>query len=184
MHFSRQLHWRLLRCSWNIACQRCSNYIFILNLTPGLNGLGKDNYKMRQEAFKFWDLVCHIRDFKVLFCFGIFIASKLHQRHTLSIKLHWLSFLYGAMAYPQYHTKKITDETLVENYLALLEQWLPWESCDFMRCLSVHEKWRNWQTLPLINIHDFWTCPSVALPKGVILQFSQTLTSWSELICW
>ena len=26
-------------------------------LTPGFNGLGKDNYKMRRETFKFWDLV-------------------------------------------------------------------------------------------------------------------------------
>ena len=39
------------------ACRRCSNYIFILDLTPGFNGLGKDNYKMRQETFKLWDLV-------------------------------------------------------------------------------------------------------------------------------
>ena len=29
-------HWRW---SWSIACQRCSNYIFILNLTPGFNEL-------------------------------------------------------------------------------------------------------------------------------------------------
>ena len=40
-------------------------YIFILNLTPGFNGLGKDNYKMRREAFKFWYLVSYIRDFTV-----------------------------------------------------------------------------------------------------------------------
>ena len=45
------------RCSWSIACRRCSNYIFILDLTPGFNGLGKDNCKMRQQTFKFWDLV-------------------------------------------------------------------------------------------------------------------------------
>ena len=32
-------------------------YIFILNLTPGFNGLGKENYNMRGEASKFWDLV-------------------------------------------------------------------------------------------------------------------------------
>ena len=56
-HFNRQLNCWSLRCSWSIACQRCSNYIFILNLIPGFNGLGKDNYKMRQEAFKFGDLV-------------------------------------------------------------------------------------------------------------------------------
>ena len=36
-------------------CRRCSN--FILNLTPGFNGLGKDNFKNRRETFKFWDLV-------------------------------------------------------------------------------------------------------------------------------
>ena len=36
---------------------RCSNYIFILDLTPGFNGLGIDNFKMIQETFKLWDLV-------------------------------------------------------------------------------------------------------------------------------
>ena len=33
------------------------NYIFILDLTPGFNGLSKDNCKTRQEKFKFWGLV-------------------------------------------------------------------------------------------------------------------------------
>ena len=50
-HFSRQLNY------WSLRCSRCSNYIFILNLTRGFNGLGKDSYKMRRETFKFWDLV-------------------------------------------------------------------------------------------------------------------------------
>ena len=31
----------------NSACRRCSNYIFILNLTPGFNGFGKDHCKRR-----------------------------------------------------------------------------------------------------------------------------------------
>ena len=39
------------------TCRRCSNYTFILDLTPGFNGLCKDNYKTRRETFKFWDLV-------------------------------------------------------------------------------------------------------------------------------
>ena len=56
-HFSRQLNCWSLRCSWSIACRRCSNYIFILNLTSGFNRLSNNNYKMRQETFKFWDLV-------------------------------------------------------------------------------------------------------------------------------
>ena len=33
------------------------NYIFIIDLTPGFNGLGKDNCKMSRELFKFCDLV-------------------------------------------------------------------------------------------------------------------------------
>ena len=41
----------------SIACRRCSNYIFILDLTPGFNALGKDNCQMRRETFKIWDLV-------------------------------------------------------------------------------------------------------------------------------
>ena len=31
--------------------------IFILDLTPGFNGIGKDKHKARQETFKFWNLV-------------------------------------------------------------------------------------------------------------------------------
>ena len=30
-----------LRCIWSIACWRCSNYIFILEFTPGFIGLGR-----------------------------------------------------------------------------------------------------------------------------------------------
>ena len=41
-----------LRCSWSIACRRCSNYIFILDLIPGINSLGKDNCKARRESQK------------------------------------------------------------------------------------------------------------------------------------
>ena len=48
-----------------MAGRRCSNYIFILELIPGFNGLGKDNCNMRQETFKVWDLVCLILDLTV-----------------------------------------------------------------------------------------------------------------------
>ena len=41
----------------SIACRRCSNYIFILDLTLGFIGLGKDNCKTSRETFKFGDLV-------------------------------------------------------------------------------------------------------------------------------
>ena len=57
MHLSRQWNCWSLRWSWSIACRRCSNYIFILNFTPGINGLGKDNCKTRREIFMLGDRV-------------------------------------------------------------------------------------------------------------------------------
>ena len=36
-----------------MACRHCSNYIFIFDLIPGSNGLGKNKSKTRQETFKF-----------------------------------------------------------------------------------------------------------------------------------
>ena len=67
MQFNR---WSL-RCSWSIACRRCSNYIFILHLTLGFNILRKDNCKPRRETFKFGALVSYIRDFM-----GIYNAAE------------------------------------------------------------------------------------------------------------
>ena len=37
--------------------RRCSNYIFILDLTTGFIGWGKDNCTTRRETFKFGNLV-------------------------------------------------------------------------------------------------------------------------------
>ena len=45
------------RCSWSSASEGCSNYMFILDLTPCFHGLGKDNCKTRQVTSKFLDLV-------------------------------------------------------------------------------------------------------------------------------
>ena len=56
LHLRQNYCWSL-RCSWSIASWHCSNYIFILDLTPGFNGLGKDNCKTRRETFKIWYLV-------------------------------------------------------------------------------------------------------------------------------
>ena len=53
MHLSKQLNCWSLGCSWGIACRRCSNYIFILGLTPGLNILCKDNCKLRRRQLSF-----------------------------------------------------------------------------------------------------------------------------------
>ena len=48
------------RSSLTIACQRCTNYIFILHLTPGLNELHKGNCKTGWESLKVGELVRRI----------------------------------------------------------------------------------------------------------------------------
>ena len=42
--------------------RRCSNYLFILDLTQGFYGFDKDNWKTRRETFKFRDFVRLILD--------------------------------------------------------------------------------------------------------------------------
>ena len=75
-----------IRCSWSIACLCCSNYIFIINLTPDFNGLGKDTYKMRQETFKFWDLV-HV----ILRGLKVVLEADFSLREDTHISSWWVS---------------------------------------------------------------------------------------------
>ena len=83
-HLSRQLSCWSLRCSWSIACRRCSNYTYMFHFKPGSNRLGKDKCKTRQKTFKFWDLVRLIS--------GIFrcISSISRSKYTLLVDLPYI----------------------------------------------------------------------------------------------
>ena len=59
---SQPFHWVLCHITCNIRGRRCSNYIFILNLTPVFNGFGKYKCKTRPESLMFGDLVWLILD--------------------------------------------------------------------------------------------------------------------------
>ena len=114
-----QLSWqwncRLLRYSWNIACWHCSNFVFILNLTPGFSGLGKDNCKWNQKHLSFGICcVSYIRGLTVyriqyahsLLCFVLLwwyklpvdschLYSSIHQGCFISVRaIVWLLWLY------------------------------------------------------------------------------------------
>ena len=79
-HLSRQQTWSF-RYSRSIACPRCCNYTFILDLTSGFNRLGKDNCKTRRETFMLWDLVCLILE----------VWQYIHtsQSHNHDISQYW-----------------------------------------------------------------------------------------------
>ena len=77
----------LVGWSWSMVCQHCANYIFILNLTPGFNGLGRANCKTRRETFKFWDLVCHILNvWQYSWVIGFRGWCKIGQLHLWRLK--------------------------------------------------------------------------------------------------
>ena len=80
-----------LRCSWSIACWRCSNYIFIFNLTSGFNGLSKDNYKITRETSKFWALVRLILE---TLRYILFLAQDNRGLFYLEINLDYGIFQY------------------------------------------------------------------------------------------
>ena len=99
-HLSRQYNCWSLRCSWSITCRRCSNFIFILDLTPGFSGLGKDNCKtsfwiwcdlywrfeciwinlnhcsIRDLAVLIWQLMLHANWSVMEICFSCFVTCR------------------------------------------------------------------------------------------------------------
>ena len=56
-NISRTLVGNIIVDHSDVVGAACSSYIFILDLTPGFNGLAKDECKTRWKSFKFWDLV-------------------------------------------------------------------------------------------------------------------------------
>ena len=98
-HFSKQFSWPL-RCSWGIACRRCSNYIFILDLTPGFTGLGKDNCKTRPKSLKFlgFGATC-IRDCTVI-C--LYKGNKFASYNKATNAGLWPTWLGGMLLLEQF----------------------------------------------------------------------------------
>ena len=81
--------WWQARFVWRYACRRCSNCIFILDSTPGFNGLGKDNCKTRRKTLRFWDSVRPVLEvWQYIWYLEICIALvRSHDR--LSTQSYW-----------------------------------------------------------------------------------------------
>ena len=84
-------------------------YIFILNSTPGFNGLGRDNCKMRWETFKCLDLVWLILEvwWYSIFHFVIVIYSIISCYNRPCHKEVWLYLHNLSMKIPQSCTVEI-----------------------------------------------------------------------------
>ena len=84
----------ITRCSRSTACRRYSNFIFILDLTHGFNGLGKDNRKTRRETYKFGDSVRLILDvyfgcgYRSLWTYHSFLPNMITQHCYINCGLY------------------------------------------------------------------------------------------------
>ena len=125
-HFSGQLNCWSLRCSWSIACRRCSNYIFILDLIDGFNGLGKDNCRMRRETFKFRDLVRRILETlrNVRLICGLFRGYP-----TCTMVWQWTVLIYWPLGDVALISKLWFSDTIRNSSLGIRREiifrWMP-----------------------------------------------------------
>ena len=73
------------------ACRGCSNYIFVLDLTPGVNGLSKKTCKTRRVTLKLWDsvrLILHIWQY-----IHVPICLYIHKTKHFEKSLNFLRFV-------------------------------------------------------------------------------------------
>ena len=147
MHFIRQLSCWSLRCSWSITCRRCSNYIFILNLTPGFDGLGKDNYKMRRDAFKFWNLVQLILET---------LRYVWIHFHIMPIKWDTNGHYHKFWAWMD-----LSVYLTLSKHYAKIRKWTDhaWNPIDFEYCLNTLS-WQIWDHSFLVFHYSDVTWPS------------------------
>ena len=69
------------------ACRHCSNYIFILDLTPGFNGLNKDNCKTKRETFKVFGFGApYTRGLTVVTDIQSYVRLHIHHYHIIVLE--------------------------------------------------------------------------------------------------
>ena len=108
-----------LRCSYSIACRRCSNYIFILDLTPGFNGSDKDNCETRRDSFEFlWFGASYITDFTVYVLYIYTCNSFLPFAESF---LMWYELMHKKHSYILVHENRFMLR--LRSFLASVIAW-------------------------------------------------------------
>ena len=98
----------------NRIVHRCSNFIFIFDLTSGLNGLGKDKCKTRRERVKFWGI-------GVPYYRGLTVGKYLHLQPFCQTDIEdqdWIKY-----SIPQKTMDLITSHNLCWTMLMGISYW-------------------------------------------------------------
>ena len=103
------------------TCRYCSNYIFILNLTPGFNGLGKDDCKTRGETLSFWTwCILHWR-FDGTYMYFCLLMRNLYGSHQ-RLNLIWMDTPRGLLNITeQLHIYQVTFRPLRGHLIFTLD---------------------------------------------------------------
>ena len=146
-HLSRQSNFRSLRRSWSIACRRCSNYIFILDLTSVFKWFGNDSRKTVRESFKCWDLVRLILE-----TWRCVLLTALNLYHRM-IRFSYIAMSLQASLHPTkiFHLEAIWRQQIHKYFLKTFigNQWLcialPWPTDQHrLRMVSKRQGGCHW----------------------------------------
>ena len=132
-----------------------ANYIFILDLTPGFNGLGKDNFNTRRKTFKWWDSVRLILDiwwefgtapwnWRSYICVCVWDICIVHGNHDDVIKWkhfprYW-PFVRGIYRSPVnfQHKGQWRRALMFSLICAWINGWVNNRETDDLRCHCTH----------------------------------------------
>ena len=135
------------RCGWSIACRCCSNYIFILDLTPGFKGLSKDNCKTRRETCMFWylaHLILEVWRYKksISSCVNSTLCTEIPRTSDAYVRQWIKSVCIQMMACRLFGISSLSEAMLAYSPLALWEQTsvifgakyhrLCWRKCSYI----------------------------------------------------
>ena len=177
MHLSRQQKCWPLRHTRSIARRRCSNYVFILDLTPVLfNGLGRDDCKTGRKTYMCEDLVPYTRGLTIssqiatllshLWIISVDHVASSNKIYRIMYDLLWTAMFATSEAIHSWSSqgKKVSGESLHERPNRYL-----WTICHkiyhFWHALSCfeHTNQVNKYRLPCSSLSLKATCSNMAL---------------------
>ena len=154
MHFSTQLNSWSPKCSWSCADRNFSNYIFMRDLTPGVNILRKDNCKTRRGTNTFWDSVHLMIDLTVY--------TNSHTLIRPSYVLWWFissQFLPNLLSWLHWHLGKCTTATVTRE----LSGGTMTKKVTTLWNSLIHTFSRKIKNKILTTLNRQWACDCVAV---------------------
>ena len=122
---SENLIYYCMRIGWELSNIFAWVNIFILDLTSGFKGFGKDSRKTPRESFKCWDLVCLILEaWRYVLCLLRFRAASLSALVTCGVR--WMCCLCAHYWWPRTRNAHNTEDSW-------LSRW-PWAGEQLTHC--------------------------------------------------